>query len=131
MEDEKKAWRLTGYLYSARRRDVCGGRNSTEPSHPSDSPDPRWSHTLDFRNDEHTLSLVVVYVDDLTLAFRSLSALVFFKEKHSSIYLMRTTGETTRTLNIQVERDRPNRNHQAYLEAGHEGADRNLRDGRL
>lgn len=63
-------------------------------------------HSLYFRHDGDGFSVVGVYVDDLTLAFQSKSALIQFKKQLCAIHPFVDLGELTRILNIEVKRDR-------------------------
>jgi transposase InsO family protein len=65
--------------------------------------------------------LVPVYVDDLTLASKSKSALVKLKADLASNFKIRDLGPTEFILGIKVERDRPNRtiyiSQSAYIQS--------------
>jgi transposase InsO family protein len=60
------------------------------------------------RTDEDTVYLLL-YVDDLLLACRSLSKLTAVKEQLSSLFSMKDMGEAQYILGLQITRDRANR----------------------
>lgn len=53
--------------------------------------------------------IVLVYVDDISIAARSQAEVAWFKTQFAKVFKIKDLGEMTKILGIEIERDRPNK----------------------